>query len=301
MGDKDRDLEYKGIILAGGYGTRLRPLTDFMCKPLLPVYDKPLIYYPLTTMIMSGIKEILIISTPKDLVVLKEALGDGSKWGISLKYAVEEEPKGIPEAFVIGEEFIDSHPTMLMLGDNILHKGGITPFLKGALESNKGGSVFGYPVSDPHRFGIAHVDGKTNNVIGIEEKPVEPKSNLAVIGLYLYDETVCEKAKSLRPSNRGEKEITDINKLYLREDRLGFHRLSRGDFWIDVGVFDAFSDASQLIRLTESHLGLKLGCPEEASYIMRNINLEQLKKLSQEYLKSPYGQYLQKIVKVSGQ
>ncbi len=285
----------KGIILSGGSGTRLRPLTDFVCKQLLPVYDKPLIYYPLTSLILAGIKEILIISTPKDVPILEDAIGNGNNWGISIDYAIQPEPKGIAEAFIIGENFIQDKPVMMILGDNILHKSKFTDFIKKSLFENRGATIFGFPVSDPNRFGIIEVDYKTNTVLSIEEKPKEPKSNLAAIGLYIYDGSVSKKARSLTPSARSELEITDLNNLYLEEKNLHFERLSRGDFWMDVGVFDAFSDASQLVRLTETRLGLKFGCPEEATYIMNNISLDELILLGEKYKSSPYGTYLQNV------
>lgn len=285
----------KGIILSGGSGTRLRPLTDFVCKQLLPVYDKPLIYYPLTSLILAGIKEILIISTPKDVPILRDAIGNGNNWGISIEYAIQSEPRGIAEAFIVGENFIQEKPVMMILGDNILHKSKFTEFIKKSLLENQGATIFGFPVSDPKRFGVIEVDSKTNTVLSIEEKPKEPKSNLAAIGLYIYDGSVSQKARSLTPSARGELEITDLNNLYLKEKTLRFERLSRGDFWMDVGIFDAFSDAAQLVRLTETRLGLKFGCPEEATYVMQNISLDELKLLGEKYKASPYGTYLQHV------
>lgn len=289
-------MQYKGIILAGGSGTRLRPITDLICKQLLPVHDKPLIYYPLTSMILAGIRDILIISTPRDTPILKAAIGNGKTLGISIQYKVQEEPKGLAEAFIIGEDYLNGSPVCMMLGDNILYKSGFSDFIQKSLQENKGATVFGIPVNNPNRFGIIEIDKKTNNIISIEEKPKAPKSNLAAIGLYVYDNTVSQKARKLKPSSRNELEITDLNNIYLKEKSLNFARLSRGDLWMDVGVFNAFNDASQLIRLIEARMGLKIGCPEEASHVMENISDEELKTLALTYQSSPYGEYLTKIV-----
>lgn len=289
-------MAYKGIILAGGSGTRLRPLTDFVCKQLLPVYDKPLIYYPLTSLILSGIKEILIISTPKDVPILEAALGDGKKWGISLSYAVQDKPRGLADAFIIGADFIGKDNVCMMLGDNILHKGGFTNVMKAAFAGNKGATLFGFPVSDPERFGVIELTEEKGPVQSLEEKPEKPKSNLAAIGLYVYDNSVVQRANDLKPSKRGEIEITDLNNTYLAEGTLDCIRLSRGDLWIDAGVFDSFADAAQLIRLVENRMGLKIGCPEEASYVIGNISKEQLKDLAASFKSSPYGRYLKQIV-----
>lgn len=287
----------KGIILAGGMGTRLRPLTDFVCKQLLPVYDKPLIYYPLTSLILSGIKEVLIISTPKDTPILEAALGDGSSLGISIAYKVQEEPRGLADAFILGADFIDGSPVCLVLGDNILHIANFTKYMANALSLNEGATIFSFPVHDPERFGVVEVDMKTDEVISIEEKPTSPRSNLAAIGLYVYDETVVDKARSLKPSKRGEIEITDLNNLYLKDKKLKCKRLSRGNVWIDTGVFDSFVTATQLVQIIETKLGLKIGCPEEASYFMKNISQEQLLKLAQGYGSSAYGTYLHNLIK----
>lgn len=286
----------KGIILAGGAGTRLRPLTDFVCKQLLPVYDKPLIYYPLSTLILSGVKDILIISTPRDIPILEQAIGDGNQFGVSIQYAVQDEPRGIADAFIVGEKFIGDDPVCLILGDNILHVANFTAMIQDVYKNNSGATIFGCPVSDPKRFGIVDVDSETGQVLSIEEKPENPKSNKAVIGLYVYDNTVIEKAKSLKASDRGELEITDINKVYLSEGRLKCVRLSRGNLWIDAGVTDSLSDASNLVRLIENRLGLKICCPEEAAYIMGNIDRDKLKAHSEKYSKSPYGQYLKRVL-----
>jgi glucose-1-phosphate thymidylyltransferase len=287
---------YKGIILAGGSGNRLRPLTDFVCKQLLPVYDKPLVYYPLTSLILAGIKEVLIISTPKDTPVLKSALGDGSELGISIQYKVQEKPRGLADAFIVAEEFIDGHPVCMILGDNILHKSGFSEFMTDALKNNKGATIFSFPVQDPTRFGILEIDPESDKILSLEEKPENPKSNLAVIGVYIYDKTVVEKAKKLKPSERGELEITDLNRQYLKEGTLNFSKLSRGDIWMDVGVFDSFCDASLLIKLIESRLGLKIGSPEEASYMCGNIDEKDLRFFAKKYKDSPYGAYFAKLL-----
>ena len=287
----------KGIILAGGSGTRLRPLTDFVCKQLLPVYDKPLIYYPLTSLILAGIKEILIISTPRDTPIIARSLKDGSQYGISLSYAIQEQPKGLADAFILGRNFVGKEDVCMILGDNILFKSKFTNFIKTAHESNKGATIFGFPVQDPKRFGVVEMDLESKEVLTLEEKPLKPKSNLAAIGLYIYDNSVLEKAENLQPSCRGEIEITDLNNLYLNEGILSCYNLSRGDVWIDAGVFDAFSDASQLIRLVETRLGLKIGSPEEASYNVGNITASKLEKISEDYSSSSYGEYLLKVAK----
>lgn len=282
----------KGIILAGGSGTRLRPLTDFVCKQLLPVYDKPLIYYPLTLQILAGIKKILIVSTPEDLPSLKKALGDGSRFGISLAYEAQAKPNGIAEALLIGEQFIGKDKICLMLGDNILHVSNFPKLIKPVIANLHGATIFGFPVKDPSRYGVVTLNQATGKVISLEEKPSKPKSNLAAVGLYIYDNTAIAKAKKLKPSMRGELEITDVNKAYLKQKKLECIRLSRGNVWMDVGVFDAFSDASNLIRLFESRLGLKIGCPEEAAYICGNITKQELLKAAKMYHNSIYGEYL---------
>lgn len=285
----------KGIILAGGTGTRLRPLTDFVCKQLLPVYDKPLIYYPLSSLILAGIEEILIISTPKDTPILQGAIGNGAQFGVSITYKIQKKPAGIAEAFLIGEDFIAGDPVCLILGDNILHMAGFTTFIQNAFNQNQGATIFGFPVADPERFGVVEVDSKTDTVRSIEEKPKKPKSNLAVIGLYAYDKTVVEKAKSIKASARGELEITDLNRIYFEEGKLKCHRLSRGNVWIDAGVTDSFADAANLVRLIEDRLGLKICCPEEAAFVMGRISRDDLKLHAKNYSKSHYGKYLKRI------
>ncbi|MFW2331629.1 MAG: glucose-1-phosphate thymidylyltransferase RfbA [Nitrospinota bacterium] len=285
----------RGIILAGGSGSRLRPLTDFVCKQLLAIYDKPLIYYPLTSLILAGIKEILIISTPKDCPILADALGDGSELGISIEYACQDKPRGIADAFIVGESFIRNQTVCMILGDNILHVARFSNLMQKGFVSNKGATIFGFPVSDARRFGIVELDSDTNRVISIEEKPSNPRSDLAVIGLYIYDETVVDKVKSLKPSKRNELEITDLNNLYLSEGSLKCHRFSRGNLWLDAGVFDTFADASELVRLIESRMGMKIGSPEEASYVVGNITTEELLQIAKKYNNSPYGKYLRKV------
>ena len=285
----------KGIILAGGTGTRLRPLTDFVCKQLLPVYDKPLIYYPLSTLILAGIEEILIISTPKDTPILQGAIGDGAQFGVSITYKIQEKPAGIAEAFIIGEEFIGGDPVCLILGDNILHMAGFSTFIEKAFSENEGATIFGFPVADPQRFGVVEVDTDNNTVLSIEEKPEKPKSNLAIIGMYAYDNAVVEKAKSIKASARGELEITDLNQLYFDEKKLKCHRLSRGNVWIDAGVTDSFADAANLVRLIENRLGLKICCPEEAAFVMNKITRDDLRVLAGKYSKSHYGKYLKRV------
>lgn len=284
----------KGILLAGGYGTRLMPLTEFFCKQLLPVYDKPLIYYPLSTLILLGITEILIISTPRDTPVLQKALGNGSRLGINIAYKVQPKPYGLAEAFILAENFIESDPVCLMLGDNILHVADLYQNFKACTELRHGAVIIGTPVTDPRDFGVIELDEK-QNIISLEEKPRIPKSNLASIGLYFYDNTVIKKAKSLKPSSRGELEITDLNNLYLQVGQLSCHRLSRGATWLDAGGFETLADACAFIRIVEKRLGLKIGCIEEAAFMMGRINNRQLLTIAKQYNKSPYGLYLQNI------
>ena len=292
--------KYKGILLAGGAGTRLKPLTDFVCKQLLPVYDKPLIYYPLTSLILAGIDDILIISTPKDVPILQKALGDGNHLGISLNYKVQESPNGIAEALILAEDFLSESPSCLLLGDNIFYRAAFGDWLQNAMKHNEGATIFGFPVKDPQRFGVLEVNHETGMVLSLEEKPEKPKSNLAAVGLYLYDSTVCAKAKMLKPSPRGELEITDLNNLYLKEKNLRFYKFSRGDFWLDAGLISSLNDAANLVRLTEEYTGMKIGCPEEASYFMGNISADRVKQQIKKNLKSPYNQYLQTVIKLNG-
>ena len=269
--------KYKGILLAGGHGTRLYPITKFSCKQLLPIYDKPLIYYALTLLLLAKIEEILIISTPTSIPIIEKVLGDGSQYGIKISYQVQAEPKGIAQAFLLAEEFLAGSPCMMVLGDNIINKSGIADFFSDAMRNNDGATIFGFPVRDPQRFGIVELDAN-NKILSVEEKPKNPKSNIAAIGLYLYDETVVEKAHRLTPSVRGELEITDLNALYLQENRLHCQILSRGDFWVDAGTFDSMNDASNYIRLQQKYTNLAIGAPMEAAYSAGFITQEQMQK-----------------------
>lgn len=284
----------KGIILAGGSGTRLRPITDVVCKQLLPVYDKPMIYYPLSTLMMLGIQDILIISTPKDTPILREVLGNGNDLGIKLSYAVQNEPRGLADAFIVGADFVGNDPVCLILGDNILHMARIGPFMQECTTITDGAYIVGTPVMDPERFGVIEYDAE-GNILSLEEKPQAPKSEMAAIGLYFYDGTVVERAKALKPSPRGEIEITDLNRSYLNDGKLKAKFLSRGSTWLDAGIFDTIIDAGVYMQIVEKRLGLKIGCIEEVAFMMSYISLEQLKSFAQKYGKSPYGEYLLKI------
>ncbi|RDB07818.1 glucose-1-phosphate thymidylyltransferase RfbA [Runella aurantiaca] len=281
----------KGIILAGGSGSRLRPLTDFFCKQLLPVYDKPMIYYPLSTLMLLGIKDILIISTPKDTPILEAAIGSGAHLGINITYAVQEQPRGLADAFIIAEDFIGNDAVCLMLGDNILHMASIGCEFADCRNLIKGAYIIGIPSTEPHRFGVIEYD-EHKRVISLEEKPLNPKSDMVSIGLYFYDRTVVQKAKNLKPSDRGELEITEINNMYLKEGNLRCKFLSRGSTWMDAGVFDSIVDAGVYMSIVEEHLGLKIGCIEEVAYMMDNITLDELCILSEKYCNSTYGDYL---------
>ncbi len=285
----------KGIILAGGSGTRLHPLTLATSKQMMPVYDKPMIYYPLSTLMLAGINEILIISTPHDLPNFEKLLGDGSTLGCKFSYAVQAEPNGLAQAFVIGEEFIGKDKVALVLGDNIFHGDGMAKLLQNSANP-EGGVVFAYQVSDPERYGVVEFDNN-NKVISIEEKPVHPKSDYAVPGLYFYDNDVVEIAKSIKPSPRGEYEITDINKVYLESGRLKVGVLSRGTAWLDTGTFASLMQAGQFVQIIEERQGLKIGCIEEIAYRMGYITADQLREIAKPLVKSGYGEYLLKIVK----
>lgn len=283
----------KGIILAGGSGTRLYPITKGISKQLMPIYDKPMIYYPLSTLMMAGIQDILIITTPHDQQQFRRLLGDGAELGINLSYAVQPEPEGLAQAFIIGEEFIGNDNVALILGDNIFHGHGFGESLKECVDI-KGGTVFAYPVSDPERYGVVQFNN-AGKAISIEEKPTRPKSNYAVVGLYFYDNDVIEIAKSIRPSDRGELEITAVNQAYLEKGMLHVKIMDRGSAWLDTGTFASMSDASQYVEVIEKRTGLKIGCIEEVAYREGFIDSEQLSRLAESLVKSGYGEYLQKL------
>lgn len=285
----------KGIILAGGSGTRLHPLTLSVSKQLMPIYDKPMIYYPLSTLMYAGIREILIISTPKDLPLFKELLGNGEKYGCSFSYAVQEAPNGLAEAFIIGADFIGDDKVALILGDNIFYGSGLAKLLQSNNDPN-GGIIYAYRVHDPERYGVVEFDN-TGKAISIEEKPEEPKSNYAVPGIYFYDNSVVEIARNIPPSQRGELEITDVNRAYLGQGKLSVSILDRGTAWLDTGTFQSLMQASQFVEVIEERQGLKIGAIEAAAYEMGYINKDQFKRLAQPLMKSGYGKNLMGILK----
>jgi glucose-1-phosphate thymidylyltransferase len=284
----------KGIILAGGSGTRLHPLTIPVSKQLLPVYDKPMIYYPLSVLMLAGIRQILIITTPNDQASFQRLLGDGSQWGIELSYEVQDKPEGLAQAFLIGEQFIDGDSVALVLGDNIFYAEGFSELLRNAAAQGRGATVFGYYVTNPQDYGVVEFD-KEYKALDIVEKPAEPKSNYAVTGLYFYDERVVEFAKGLKPSPRGELEITDLNKLYLDDGSLRVDVLSRGTAWLDTGQQSALLEAGNFVRIIEERQGLKIACPEEIAYSMDYISKQQLLELAEPLKKSGYGDYLVRV------
>jgi len=285
----------RGIILAGGSGTRLYPLTQAVSKQLLPVYDKPMIYYPLSTLMLAGIRDILVINTPHEQAMFQRLLGDGSQWGISIHYAVQPSPDGLAQAFLIGRDFVGGKPSCLILGDNIFYGHGLTESLDRAMDRSEGATVFGYWVRDPERYGVAEFDAD-DRVVGLEEKPARPKSHWAVTGLYFYDARVCDYAAALKPSARGELEITDLNRCYLDDGALMLERLGRGYAWLDTGTHESLTEASNYIETIENRQGLKVCCPEEIAYQQGWIDAAQVQRLAEPLAKNGYGRYLMQLI-----
>ncbi len=292
-------MERKGIILAGGSGTRLHPLTLVISKQMLPVYDKPMIYYPLSVLMLAGIRKILVISTPQDLPLFRRLLGDGREWGLEFQYAEQPKPEGLAQAFIIGAPFIGKDPSCLVLGDNIYFGHGLSQSLEKAHERTQGATVFGYYVRDPERYGVVEFD-QNGKVKSLEEKPKHPRSNFAVTGLYFYDNEVISIAKHLKPSPRGELEITDVNKVYHERNRLNVELLGRGTAWLDTGTHESLVQATNFVEAVENRQGLKIACPEEIAWRMGYITLDQVGRLAQKYAKSGYGQYLIQLVEREG-
>lgn len=289
-------MKRKGIILAGGSGTRLYPATQVISKQLLPVFDKPMIYYPLSTLMLAEVREILIISTPKDTPRFEELLGDGGQWGLKIEYAVQPSPDGLAQALIIGEAFLNGAPSILILGDNIFYGNSLYKKLASASRRDTGATVFVYRVNDPERYGVAEFD-KDGRVISLAEKPSEPKSNYAVTGLYFYDEHAPAYAKQIKPSHRGELEITDLNKFYLEREQLSIERMNRGYTWLDTGTHESLVDAHQFVQTIEHRQGLKIACPEEIAFRQNWISEQQLQELAQPMLKNGYGKYLMQVIK----